>query len=793
MVTRLLFPRRRLVVALALMMLILSACVDPALTPAPATATPTAPTVAPPTPTDTPPAPTETPPPPTPAALLPAPLYVLDAAGQVQRLEVDGSTLAPVTRAAEGVTDFDVSPVTGALAYVSANALHVAGPNGEEDRILLSAPALSSDPGAARLHSLHFSPGGERIAFAGDGVYVIPTAGGEPTLVQANDPPDSPGAGTYFPVAWSPDGSRLLIERAFYTTSGMLLVKSIGFDSVTPLGSGCCEPSWSPDGRYVYLSGPYYGMRVEPGLRRHDTYNEGAKEVLVGLDLNSDLLDLFHFARLLPDDRLYSFYRQISKADYSAANAMPPFFMTRSAADGVGEVETLRDDSYALLEALWAADGSGAVIAPQPADAGAAPVLWLASDNRPAQTLPVSALVAADRRLRWGATAAALSRLSLRAQFLADTGITLAPEGTFEGFTGVGILPLAGGSEPVWAVYTQGMRSYTAETDQPHLLAIYAREAAGWRQLGLQAIGAGEDAGDPGADYLGEGSVSQAPVEPGRLWLQVEGGVGAHSGTYHLYSFAEEGFTLQAVGFSASPGAGRVEDITGEGIGEVLLDASDAYVFCYACGVRYVNTTVLRWDGAAMAPVELALLPADEASTLATLNNRAVRQAQLGLWKDALDTAGLLAAQSMADPTGIVAWNSALITLNGGEKMPPPLAEDAFPILHALFFGDYLAAVAPFRGYDATAIFATPSQVLVDREVAQGWEESIGHWVFSLSGPVITSDLATTETRAAAHFLQAWAAHLLDPADPAIAQNLTRSVELAPGDALYTAARALFD
>ena len=342
--------------------------------------------------------------------------------------------------------------------------------------------------------------------------------------------------------------------------------------------------------------------RVEPGLRRHDTYNQGAKEVLVGLDLNSDQLDLFHFARVLADGQLYSFRRQISKADYSAANSMPPFFMTRSVPDDVGSAETLRQESHTLLEALWASDGSGAVIITQPGDGSVSPVLWLASDNSPVQGLPISVPADAERRLRWGATDEALSRQSLRAQFLADTGVTLAAEGAFDGFTGVGITPLTAAAAGQWAVYTTGMRSYTAAVDQPHLLAVYTREAAGWRQLGLQAIGAGEDAGDPGADYLGEGGVSQAPVEPSRLWLQVEGGVGAHSGAYHLYSFDESGFTLQAAGFSSSPGAGRVEDITGDGIGEVLLDASDYYVFCYACGVRYAHTNVLRWDGARHGP-----------------------------------------------------------------------------------------------------------------------------------------------------------------------------------------------
>lgn len=387
-------------------------------------------------------------------------------------------------------------------------------------------------------------------------------------------------------------------------------------------------------------------------------------------------------------------------------------------------------------------------------------------------------------------TAEALDLLALRAQFLADTGVTLAPEGTYDTFTGVGVVPLAGDGAGLWAVYTVGMRSYTSAEEQPHLLALYTRDPAGWRQVGLQEIGANEAAGDPGADYIGEGGVTQAQVAPGRLWLQVDAGVGAHSGTYHLYSFDAAGFTVQATGFSASPGAGRVADITGDGIGEVLLDASDYYVFCYACGVRYTHTTVLRWDGAALVPAELALLPDTAPAALAGLNNRAVQQAQAGLWRDALDTVALLLAQDPADQAETSAWNATLITLNANEKAPGEF--DVFPIMSYLFYGDYAGAVAPLRAYTAAQLFAEPSQVLVDQEVAQGWEESIRWWVFSLSDALLASGLAADETLAAAHFLRAWAAHIVDPADPAAPENLARSAARAPADPLYAAAAALY-
>ena len=47
--------------------------------------------------------------------------------------------------------------------------------------------------------------------------------------------------------------------------------------------------------------------------------------------------------------------------------------------------------------------------------------------------------------------------------------------------------------------------------------------------------------------------------------------------------------------FSPSPGACAVKDVNNDGANEVVLDATDPYVFCYACGVRLINYTCLLY------------------------------------------------------------------------------------------------------------------------------------------------------------------------------------------------------
>ncbi len=265
------------------------------------------------------------------------------------------------------------------------------------------------------------------------------------------------------------------------------------------------------------------------------------------------------------------------------------------------------------------------------------------------------------------------------------------------------------------------MRVFGDDAPQPHALALYTRTEHGWQQVALTAFDDVDGASGP--DYLDAGSVAQVQVEPDNLWLEMHGGVGAHSGVYRLLRFDGEAFTTEAYGFSSSPGAGQVADLNEDGVGEVLLDATDYYVFCYACGVRYPFTSVLRWDGEVMTPVELALLGESAVKDLRQRNNQAVEFAQAGLWKDALALLPLVEGDTQTPDVETAAWNTVLIRLNG-EAQQYALENEIYPILENLFYGDYLAAVEPFRVYTPEEIFAQPS-VLVTGTVAEGWEDSI--------------------------------------------------------------------
>ena len=101
------------------------------------------------------------------------------------------------------------------------------------------------------------------------------------------------------------------------------------------------------------------------------------------------------------DDNLYYFYAVIKAPGEPCEHA--PLSMYRSQTDGVTDQTQLRTDAYAIGEALWAGDGSGAVIVDAQAALEAGdyplhgPLLYLKADGSPAVPL-----AAEGRLLRWG-------------------------------------------------------------------------------------------------------------------------------------------------------------------------------------------------------------------------------------------------------------------------------------------------------------------------------------------------------------------------------------------------------
>ncbi len=340
-----------------------------------------------------------------------------------------------------------------------------------------------------------------------------------------------------------------------------------------------------------------------------------------------------------------------------------------------------------------------------------------------------------------------------------------------DSFRPLAVLPLQvpTGSRPLWAVYSIGYRSFNEQLSEEHFLSVYTRVEGGWQELARAML--------QGPDYINAASVQQVQLEPGRIWLQEEGGAGAHGGCFDLFSFDGQALVSQASYCHTSPGAGRVTDVNGDGTPDVVFNETDNYVFCYACSVRYPRYRVLRWDGSRLVEVPLTPLAGSAPQGLQQLTNRAVELAKAGLWKDAQAAAGQ--AQALGVKNATATWDAAIIRLHA-EAFADLVREGTYPLLNNLFYGDYPAALEAMRRYSVAEIWSADTP-LVKGTTAEGWEGDLSSWITTTTSQAIGAQPGL----AAAYFLHAWGAHLVNPTDPQILADVERAAHLDPGVELY--------
>lgn len=409
-----------------------------------------------------------------------------------------------------------------------------------------------------------------------------------------------------------------------------------------------------------------------------------------------------------------------------------------------------------------------------------------------------------------GATAAGVD-VAHAPPTLADLG--LGDGATFDGIAVAAIDDPA--ERRLWAAHTTGLRSF--DPDVPHVLAVIepdGGDAGTWRIVARVALGAAAaDAGatpDPdayfGPDYLSGGSVAQVEVEPERVWLSVDGGIGAHGGAFALWSFDGAALTLQAHATNGFPGVGRVEDLDGDGVGEVILDRSDAYVFCYACGVRAADAEVLAWDGRRLAStaglVDLTGRPAMTGDDSAALDAHtwALAAAQAGLWPAAV--AAIDAASAAAPDDADIRRHRLAIRADADARRVLATRDGGapYPMLHRVFYGDWPGALDLCRDVAPERLFAADSP-LVAGTPAEGWVDSLAERIAAAAAGVAEpSGIGLPPARylgaepdavtAAARFLRGWSAWLVDPGSAAARADLAAAAALAPDDPLLAASAA---
>ena len=377
----------------------------------------------------------------------------------------------------------------------------------------------------------------------------------------------------------------------------------------------------------------------------------------------------------------------------------------------------------------------------------------------------------------------------------ADSLLQIVQSGLPQGaFDGVVALPLTvpAGQPSLWAVYSRGMRNFDLEPLPNHFVAIYTQVDGAWHELARQEF-ASDDQTVAAPDYVGDGGLAQAQIEPSHTWLTLKGGVGVHSGVFNLLDFDGRALNVQANGFSSSPGVWTIKDVNGDGVPDVVLDATDYYVFCYACRVTDIGFQVFAWDQANGRMLERRIEPmlmGQSGHPARDLTNEAVALAQAGLWKDAavVIAEAQQAAANVQPPftNDTVDWDYGLIKLNA-DALAGAIENSGYPLLSNVFYGDYAAAVDLMRPYPAPQIFNAQTPLVVGT-TAETWVPELSSAITRTVEPA----LALKPDLAPAYFLRGWALYLADPAaNRAQARaDVERAAALVPDDALYRDAAA---
>lgn len=318
--------------------------------------------------------------------------------------------------------------------------------------------------------------------------------------------------------------------------------------------------------------------------------------------------------------------------------------------------------------------------------------------------------------------------------------------GSMQGETAV-VKLMDGADGPFYASLTMGMiidENGSEDAVSYHPVSIFQKTASGMQKITEFDFKDGQS-----IDAL----TLVPSYAPGKAFFTVTGGVGAHSSFGQLFSFDGKTLTLEYTANSDAGGyALQLFDVNGDGVLDMVGDATDYYVFCYACGVRSYFEEVYAWDGSAF----IKQTPAGSSDA----HIQAAYEASLiDRWN--VVTAELAQAAKPTNPQDV--WTVVLLGRIAEQRTPK--ADDASPFMSALLYGDYDAAVNVLRRYKpATLVDVQAADFPAD---LSNFGDVVRENVVRLSTTVLAK-----EDLPSARFLRGWAQTMLDPHDAAGLKDL---------------------
>jgi hypothetical protein len=341
---------------------------------------------------------------------LPHSLYFLDDSGtgiyQIWRLEADGVTLTQITHEAVSVEDYTVSITDGRVAYVVNNQLFVINPDGSGKNLLVDGGPVVDGSAEyyyrARIYGLAWSPGNNLIAYGQGGISIYSFVEGSSRKVVENEVREMDDGtllplSLYFPHSWSADGRWLLVEVGWFEGGTLAIFDPSTSNLIQFQSNGivCCQPAWSADNTAVLVGSPLIGL-TNPGLWRYEAAT-GVESELIPTTSEDGTLNFVGWPHQRPNGDMLYFYNNTAEVPENET----PLLMVISSQDGATGRVQLRPEYFVIYEALWAPDGSLAVLVqPPPGDPSfprKGPIVLVDIAGN-----PIRPLVPSGYELQWG-------------------------------------------------------------------------------------------------------------------------------------------------------------------------------------------------------------------------------------------------------------------------------------------------------------------------------------------------------------------------------------------------------
>jgi hypothetical protein len=323
------------------------------------------------------------------------------------------------------------------------------------------------------------------------------------------------------------------------------------------------------------------------------------------------------------------------------------------------------------------------------------------------------------------------------------------------------------GGDAAGQFFATTVKGFLTNFDQPHPVTIYQKQGTKFVSITHYDLTNGENI--DGIELLPNPDKSH-------MLFYVHGIIGAHSGFGTVLSF--DGKTIKSELATQSDASGAsltAVDINGDGVLDVTGDTTDYLVFDYNSGVQITSDTVSSWDGTKF--VEQKLTTSSDATI-----QKAIDYANAQRWNMVTSLLPTIAAPT----TDSDKWNVGLLTHWSTLRMPEKDA--SFPLMSAIFYGDYDVAVKMLQALGAkevakpTGKWFAASFVQADMPITVDDSKIVFDNVVKFSTLALTQD----DTITSARFLRGWAKTMANPKD---AEGLKDLEAVASADPFYAAVR----